>query len=471
MKTVMVRSGASTWSMIEAIIYKNYPDNEFSTFFRCGWHETEDGLVVTIHSVIEPHEGDAKATERGVEILEPYTVRTALEVGVGEFSVGLIHSHPESFSAWPSCIDDEMDKYLSEYFTAMVGDRPYISLIVAREADGRYRFSGRVCFRGQWYQCKQLQIVGLRNTIIRSESFSLELPDEILARLERMTGIAGIESAKKLWGAKVAIIGGGGTGSAAFHSLVRSCVGEIVVIDPQVIATSNSERLHGIVTKDLKAKPPLKVNVLKRLAAKINPLVKVTAVPGDANAADMRSLIIGCDLILGCTDSQVGRVLVSELAVRYLLPAIHVTVAMESKSSRIVGQVVHITRYGPEIPCVHCRSQVDTAMLAQELMTEEERLARKQAAATAQPEQRNMYWTDEPVVHTVGSLTTVAAELAANYAKGLLTGAWDMPADFIELNILSPDLGTQTLPLRRRSKCLCISMMGGADQVEGWLGN
>lgn len=464
MKSAVIRISRRTMDTLESTIYKNYPTGEHATLLRCGWAEGNERLAVTVHSLIEPKVGDVEGFPGRVELNEPYSLRAALETNVHPFAIGLVHSHPEGSRTFPSWIDDDMDLYFADYFGSFTPNRPYVSLILSKSDDGTVRFSGRIFFNGQWLICSHLKIVGEQVTTIEADNVAKEqTPARMAMRLERITGLVGLESARRLWRARVGIIGGGGTGSAVFDSLLRSGVGTIVIIDPDILSPSNAERFHGFLDEYID-KPISKVEALRRYAEKVNPLVKIVTIKASASREDARCALIDCDLIFGCSDSQCGRVDVADLAMRFLIPSIHMAVAMESDGkNRLTSEVFHLTRFGPDLPCPYCRSQVDSQLLSQELMSLQERSERMLAAEQAAPEKRDQYWKTEPVIPTAGNLTTIAAEYAVTYGTGLLAGTHQMPMPFIELDILRPTQGALDIPLKRRPACIC----GGRDGIGG----
>ncbi|MGZ3724443.1 MAG: ThiF family adenylyltransferase [Pseudobdellovibrio sp.] len=469
MKNAKVRITETTAHRLQEILFSRYPDQEAATFLQCSWAEGVDSLVVTVNELFAPKPGDVDPDVGNVGLLEPYTLRRALHAAKNKDAIGLIHSHPEDCGTWPSTIDDDMDSYYSNYFLSFT-KAPYISLILSKTESGALRFSGRVFYKGKWIQCLSLQIVGKKNQMVYSDVVKAKiLPEEISGRLERMTGVLGKKTAEVLWRSQAVIIGGGGTGSALFHSLVRSCVGRIIVLDPDLGVVSNTERVHGFYSSDLLGDPIHKVTMLQRLAKNINPLVEVVALPIDARSELGQKYIIESDIVFGCTDTQTGRIIVSDASTRFLLPAFHVNVAMEAENNKLTGEIIHITKYSPELPCAYCRDQIHAQRLSQELMSSEERDQRKKDQIESGAK-TGTYWLDEPVIHTVGSLTTVAAELVANYGVGLLTGLYDAPADFMEVDVLRLNQGAIVVPMKKREGCTCNARIGVAGLADGWIG-
>lgn len=103
--------------------------------------------------------------------------------------------------------------------------------------------------------------------------------DAPLADLERrfsgMERLYGVEAAKKLRTAHVAVIGLGGVGSWAAEALARSGVGRLTLIDLDHVAESNINRqIHALTNTIGQAK----IEAMRERIALINPTCEVTCV-------------------------------------------------------------------------------------------------------------------------------------------------------------------------------------------------
>ena len=467
MKCAKLRISEALAEKLNQIVFSRYPDDEWGALFKFGFRsDNEHGLLLTVAEVLEPGPGDLNGDVENVQFLEPYLLRAALSANDDGLGMGVLHSHPEDYGVRPSRIDDQMDTYLRGYFGDFAPGRPYASLIWSVGKDGLPRASGRAWHNGQWYPI-ETTVVGsaLRRHFVPDRL--RPVPEMVKKRLERFIGAMGEEAALRLWNSTVAVLGTGGTGSASAHSLARSCVGRIVLIDSDLIEISNSERVHGCELRHLEmARKPSKVEIVRDLILRINPEIEVIIIQGNGLQDGAYEELLHADIILGTTDTNHGRAALGELAYRYLCTALQVNVVLESQRDALTGQIVQFTRYRPGNPCPYCRDQVDTTKLSQELMSETERLDRqaRAASAIARGERGDPYWRDEPVIPTVGSLTTNAGEMVANYAIGLLSGRYRPPNEFLEYNLLAPNLGVASLDLEPRSECLCSKRNGYSEQ-------
>lgn len=476
-KRCVFRIRGSDRMALERLIFQRYPDSEWGTFFRFGFRRTTWGLAACFVGAERPEPGDLDRSSPVTVFRSKYILRAHHIVEDGPLAAGVIHSHPEGGRTFPSQTDDDMDGYFAAEFERYGRGRPYVSLIFARNADGSFRFTGRVFDHGEWYPVTDLLTVG--EALLRDRSESLPphgdnplgggsgLVESTTARIETLLGRAASE---RLALAKVGIIGCSGTGSPATHLLARAGVQDFVLVDPQKFAPSNLERMHGSRFADAVAHPPpSKVEILARLIHEINPHARVTAIRGNVLDEIVLDALLDCDLVLGCTDTQHGRAALGDLASHYLLPSIDVGVAMRAKHGHLTTQLVEVCKQAPDLPCPFCLGRIDQNALAYELMTDDERQWRREAAELAV--QRGVdgaqYWGGEPPAElTVGYLTSLAGSLVAGYAENWLTGAGAMPHPRFQFDVGWTKLDVSPIEGKRQSGCSCGRTIGHADQAR-----
>jgi molybdopterin/thiamine biosynthesis adenylyltransferase len=468
-KPALMRITGSVRERLEKLIFSRYPEEEWGTFFLFGTHQTPVGVVFTVIDLIEPDEGDLDSTTSIVRFNEPYSLRAALEKEKRGLCIGVIHSHPPNYGVGPSSLDDDMDAYFADYFAAFGPEGMYFSLIFSKTRAGSVRFSGRGRNSGHEFRVNDMVTIGtseIRREAAWAKHAVPAFPqNEYRARVEQ---IYGAEAAARIRNASVTILGASGTGSPAAHVLARAGVENFVLVDPQRIAKSNVERLHGSYHDHFEGdgEPPYKVEVVRDLIKAINPKANVTCIVGNILQPIARDHVVGTDLVLCCTDTNHSRTAISELAYRYLVPAIDVGVVFESKNGLVTGEVGRVTLYSPGGPCAYCLGLVDSWRATVELMSEDEKERRQHEAREAELRGDNAgaYWLDVPEIPTVGHFTSMAGALVASYAIGWLTGKFVPPHRNIEFNILAPDFGYVGFDAASRAGCCCQSMIGHADQ-------
>ena len=437
---------------------------EWATFARFGWRDTGKVLVVTLASIDTPRYGDLDDNVGNVAFDEQYTLRVALAAENHVLAVGVIHSHPENCEPRPSVIDDDMDGYYSQYFADFAPKRPYVSLIFSIVAK-QLVISGRVFWNGSRLT---LEHTATECDIVESwpRRTYKRLPSYEVDRVARFVSAFGEEALSRLRNACAIVIGAGGTGSAAIEILARAGVGRLVVVDPDTVEHSNLDRVHGSIPEHAKKRLP-KVVVARELIRQIDPSIEVVSLEGRLPQPEVIDAFVSSDIALGCTDKQHSRLALSDLAFRYLVPAIDCGVVLEGEDGAISGQIAQFVRLLAADPCVLCRNMIDPRRVAQELMSDEERAQRTAAAREAQIRgcDPDPYWLRERQINTVGYLTTTVGAMLAGYAIGWLTRRFDPPFERLQMNFVAPFLDVTDLPQKQRPECSCAKFRGWADQA------
>lgn len=460
---VLVRLAEPGMGILLESLFSRYPDKEWGTFARFGWRETPQGLVVMLCQIDLPESGDMDEDVDNVAFMEPYTLRAALEAEKTNLAVGVVHSHPEGCRTPPSWVDDEMDGYFANYFSGFAPNRPYISLIFARDEHGKLSASGRVFWQGEWHRIRRFTAEGRQLPV-----YGYELPVSERSGLqkklrERLQSAFGQEAADRLEHSIVALIGAGGTASPAIEAFARAGVGNLIVVDPENFAESNFERVHGSSLEDAECLPP-KVQIAMRHIQQINPDCRVTIINGSLPQKEVIDALVWADVIVGCTDQEHSRVALSDLTTRYLIPALDCGVAIEGDDGAVSAQVIQMVKLLPADPCVYCRKMITQRIVSQELMSEQEQASR-QAAAGAEGG-ANPYWQNQPQLNTVGYLTTIAGGMVAGYAIGLVTGRFAPPFSRLQMDLCAPWFNVTDDLVEPRPDCACRRTRGMADQGE-----
>lgn len=448
-------------------IFVRYPRDEWATFARFGWRDTPNGLVVTLCALDFPRSQELDVGVGHVSLQEPYTLRVALSAEEHPFALGVIHSHPEGCHTQASPIDDRMDTYLSDYFSYFAPERPYISLIFAKR-HGSLCGTGRIAWRGRWYRVHRF-LTDDQHIVVDGTSPHEEpaLRMQRMRRVQRLASAFGEEAADLLRHACVGVIGAGGTGSPAVEVLARAGVGRIISVDPDHFTSSNLERVHGSEDRDLDLNVS-KVAIAKRHVRSINPSCTFVALRGRIPQPEVVDALVHTDIVLGCTDQQHSRLALSDMVTRYLVPAIDVGVALEGANGNVTGQVIQLLRFMPNDACALCRGIISPVRVSQELMSEEERRQRRDAARAARErgEEADAYWHDEAQLNTVGYLTTAAGALAAGFAIGMITGRFAAGFGRLQMNLSAKWFDVTDADHLPRPNCVCRSAMGTADQGQ-----
>jgi len=464
----LVRSTASQRQVLERLLYHRYPGREWGTFFRFGYRRTRWGLLICWVDLLPPKEGDLDRRS-GIVEFSPGYVRRALRAFDGtELGVGVIHSHPENCRPSPSSLDDDMDGYFAEEFERYGNGRPYVSLIIARDAYGRRVFGGRAFDKGSWLPVQEWLVAGddvlSRETAVSSADHDYD-PEQDFAR-ERMKELVGGDVVARLRGGMVGIVGCSGLGSPAGHILARAGIGDFVLVDRGRFKRSNHERNHASRATDLRGEPMWKVDMLRRLIAEIDPATRATTIAGDILDEATLDELVRCDLLLGCTDSVYARAALGILATHYLVPVIDLAVQMRAEDCLLKEQIGEIAQYAPALPCPWCRGRVQASEIREETMTDDEKRRAQNAAREARlrGDDAEQYWTGGGHDLTVGYMTTALAAIGAGYAQQWLGGTGRMPHDRFQFDLGLREFGFVKDQRQPMPDCSCQRTVGFADQ-------
>jgi len=469
-----VRSGGL--AALEKHVYQRYPQREWGTFFEFGYRRTSWGLALSYVDGFWPEAGDLDRQVGLTRFLDQYSRRAFHRAADSPLALGVVHSHPEGSRTWPSGIDDDMDGYFAREFAAFGQGKPYCSLILQRNSRTGLTFTGRVYDRGEWFPVEKLLTVGVQIDLLTSEAEepgtaeTLSNSDTSESTRARLVSVLGLPSARRLRQATAGIIGCSGTGSPAAHVLARAGLGGFVLVDPKRFASSNLERTHGSEWDDIE-REPYKVELVADLIRSINPSARITTLAGNILHENVIDELLRCDLLLGCTDTQHGRAKLSDLAAHYLLPSVDLGVLMEGQNGRVTSQVADLAVYSPDLPCAFCIGRIDGSELSNELMSEDERIARQSqaAAAAARGDDPDQYWRQRArQLHTVGYLTTMLGALGSGYAEGWLTGTFSPPHSWFQFDIGRQRLGIVAPPRDRNAACSCGRHIGWGDLAKSY---
>ncbi|MDQ3815789.1 MAG: molybdopterin-synthase adenylyltransferase MoeB [Armatimonadota bacterium] len=122
-------------------------------------------------------------------------------------------------------------------------------------------------------------------------------------------GVAGQEKLKE---AKILMVGAGGLGSPSALYLAASGVGEMTIIDPDVVDLSNLQRQ---ILHDTSSVGTPKVESARKRLKEINPNVKVNAIQDQLSNENVLQLVREHDLVVDGTDNFQTRYMVNDACI------------------------------------------------------------------------------------------------------------------------------------------------------------
>jgi len=339
---------------------------------------------------------------------------------------GILHTHPKGPIAF-SEQDDANERDLSQLSRNRNGPATaLLSLLWAHDAQLRARL---------WEHPKNptdADVVSVVGEHLRFHRRARALGG--LEAFERQALAFGPKLTAQLRRLRVAVVGCGGTGSAAAILLARLGVGNLLLIDEDIVDVTNLNRLHGATRADADGMRP-KVDVLAREVAGMalgTRVARMQAWVGDPRARDA---LKSCDLIFGCTDDHDGRLLLNRLAYFYLIPVIDMGLAIESTPEGAIKDVTgRVTMLQPGAPCLICRQVIDP------VTARDENLRRRHPEEYERRKREGYVRGGGEPAPAVVSFTTATACLAVDELlqaltqfRGTTQGAWQRVRRFDRL--------------------------------------
>ena len=236
-------------------------------------------------------------------------------------SIVTIHSHPKGCGRF-SKLDDRNDRELFPSICNWFDDgRPNGSAIMLSNGQIEAR---TVDAHGTFSDMPTVSVIGDNIHIWKSRKFQQKT-----AYQEKLEQTFGKGTLDLLHTMRVGVVGCSGTGSIIIELLVRNCVGELVIVDDDIVEEKNLNRLINSTIDDACNKQP-KVLAIERAIQKIGMGTKVDACRGLTDSPDIVAALVDCDVIFGCVDSAFGRYHLDCLASAYLIPYFDVGVHLEA---------------------------------------------------------------------------------------------------------------------------------------------
>ncbi len=187
-------------------------------------------------------------------------------------------------------------------------------------------------------------------------------------RYSRNEALFGAEGQRKVAATSVAIVGLGGLGSHVAQQLAYLGVRDYGLVDYDVVTDSSLNRLVGAVDAAVGTK---KVAVAERMIKAIKPEATVNALDAKVGVPEVEPLVAGADVVFGCLDRGLPRLVLTELCARYARPLFDLAsdTGGEGDDLWYGGRVV----FCDGSRCLVCLNLLDQQEMARDSMTAEQR--------------------------------------------------------------------------------------------------
>ncbi len=246
------------------------------------------------------------------------------------------HSHPNEFFNF-SEIDDFADRDLFPSLHGWTDNNATHSSMVMLQ-DGS--FIGRmVDSSGQFYPMKSIHIIG--DNLEFQFKTNIDSIPEFGKRTFQTFGEKTYNVLKQL---KIAVVGCSGTGSIVIEQLVRNNVGELVLVDPDVLEEKNLNRILNATLRNAKDKTP-KVQLFASVIDNIGLGTKVKAIRQNLSHINTILEVADCDVVFGCMDTVEGRHILNRISTFYTIPYFDLGVKLLADGTGNVDEVCGTVHY------------------------------------------------------------------------------------------------------------------------------
>jgi molybdopterin/thiamine biosynthesis adenylyltransferase len=363
-----------------------------------------------------------------------------------------IHSHPFSRGEVGfSSIDLEGQKEIVAHLSDIEPGRPYGALVLGQAA-----VFGQVWFpdEGHPVLLDEIRAVGpfVRSFVANGRpAAGASFQDrKVEPAYDRQVLALGEEGQRRVENSVVAIVGLGGLGSIVAQQLSHLGIRSIVLIDDDVIESSNLNRLVGATAGDV---GDFKVDLAARQIRNVNPCANPLAVSMNVRSSEALARLVGCDFMFGCVDTDSGRLILNEVATAYLIPYIDCGVGIEAKGGNIMDAGGRVVVWVPGQPCLLCTGEINPRVAAEELESPEQQKFRKEYGYVS-----GAHVSEPAVISLNGTIASLAVTEFLSLATGFKEARHYIFYDMIEQRIVSRSV-------KRDERCLACGIVGMGDKA------
>jgi hypothetical protein len=323
---------------------------------------TPTGTVIAVREAFALADDAYRIRRRDQLSLDPVALnRLTRRARVRGWSVFTIHTHPGASEPWFSAADDAGDARLMPSMNCQIPGSPHGSIVLVDNGSALARaFDGNATSEDI-----PLYVVG------RTLRTVLPTPPSSEPWFARQELALGARGQGQLRGIRVGVVGLGGIGSVVALQLAHLGIGELVLLDGDIVEPSNLSRIAGATKEDVGR--TYKVDVASRYANSVGLVQRVERHP-EFIGPEHEPLLAGCDVIVACVDRHTPRAMLNRLAYRHIVPVIDLGTAFRVDAvGKLVGDAGRVVVVGPGRPCLGCWGHLDPHALRVEALSTAQR--------------------------------------------------------------------------------------------------
>lgn len=400
-----------------------------------------DGVIrLLVREIQFPDQADY--THRGIngaELNPGFVAQVTKHARRENYSLIFVHSHPgHSFPTFSST-DSEGESRLAAFLAHRHPTPLHAALVISKGGWRCRRLGGE----------QEIRVVSVGSH--RETLFDPNIPDnsylDIFDRQVRAFGIAGQQA---LQGLRIAIVGLGGTGSLLAQQLVHLGIREFILVDPDVLESTNLNRVANAGPNDI-GRP--KVEIAARYIQSVAGNAIVTSVQGDVTRTNIAKELLNADFIFGCTDSHGSRAVLQQVSYQYLIPCIDVGTTIAVSQGNVTHIYGRVQLLAPGHACFTCSNLLDSNEVRRDMMSSFERKADPYIQGAREPA--------PAVISLNGTVVSLAVTMLLSITTGIPAGARHILYNAI--NSLLRSVRAEPNP-----NCYICSRSGGFARGDSW---
>lgn len=213
--------------------------------------------------------------------------------------LGFVHNHPGNLDSDFSAQDDRNECNILHGLSGSNGKKSFLIAMLLKDGLWSARIRQGLA-PNDILPVRHISVIGDKIKL-----YGISLLNISVESLKRQEAAFGKPFNAMLKSLRVAVVGVGGTGSPLATLLARSGIGELILIDGDILDITNMNRVRGYRAKDQGKK---KAFILAKFIKKLGLDVKVSVIDKFLNQSEEAiDALSSADVVFGCTDDSLGR--------------------------------------------------------------------------------------------------------------------------------------------------------------------